>query len=77
MDAPIEKVWNAISTSDTLASWLMPNNFKLEMGYEFTFRSVPQNGLDGIVHCKVMEIVAPSFFQCLYFCIHYKLLYDK
>lgn len=59
MDAPIQKVWNAISTSEGLASWLMPNNFKLEMGYEFTFTSKPQNGWDGIVHCKVTEIELP------------------
>lgn len=60
MDAPIEKVWKAISTSEGLASWLMPNNFKLEMGYEFTFQSEPKNGWDGIVHCKVTEITPPT-----------------
>ena len=60
MDAPIEKVWKAITTSEALASWLMPNNFQLKMGYEFTFQSVPKHGWDGIVHCKVMEIVTPT-----------------
>lgn len=60
MDAAIEKVWKAVTTSEALASWLMPNNFQLEMGYEFTFQSVPKNGWDGIVHCKVMEITPPT-----------------
>jgi uncharacterized protein YndB with AHSA1/START domain len=60
MDAPIEKVWKAISTSKGLASWLMPNDFKLEMGHEFTFQSEPKNGWDGIVHCKVTEINPPT-----------------
>jgi uncharacterized protein YndB with AHSA1/START domain len=60
IDAQIQKVWNAISSSEGLASWLMPNDFKLEMGYEFTFQSKPQNGWDGIVHCKVTEINAPK-----------------
>lgn len=57
MDASIPKVWKAISTSEGLASWLMPNNFKLEMGYEFTFQSQPKRGWDGVVHCKVTEII--------------------
>ncbi len=57
MEASIKKVWNAISTSEGLASWLMPNNFKLEMGYEFTFQSQPKGEWDGIVHCKVTEII--------------------
>lgn len=30
------------------------------MGYEFTFHSKPQNGWDGIVHCKVTEINPPK-----------------
>jgi len=60
MNAAIEKVWKAVTTSEALASWLMPNNFQLEMGYEFTFQSVPKNGWDGIVHCKVMEITPPT-----------------
>ncbi len=59
IDAHIEKVWNAISTSDGLAVWLMPNNFKLEMDYEFTFRSAPKNGWNGITNCKVTEINPP------------------
>lgn len=59
MDAPIQKVWSAISTSKGLASWLMPNDFKLEMGYEFTFRSEPKRGWDGIIRCKVTEIIPP------------------
>lgn len=38
----------------------MPNDFKLEMGYEFTFHSEPKNGWDGITHCKVTEIIPPT-----------------
>jgi len=60
MDAPIEKVWKAISTSEGLAMWLMPNNFEPELGYEFTFRSKPKGNWDGIVHCEVKELNPPS-----------------
>lgn len=57
---PIEKVWNAIATSDALAEWLMPNDFKLEKDYEFTFRTKPQPGFDGIVKCKVIDFEVPT-----------------
>lgn len=60
IDASIQKVWNAISTSEGLATWLMPNDFHAAMGHEFTFQSEPKNGWDGIVHCKVMELNPPK-----------------
>lgn len=59
IEAPIEKVWEAISTSESLAEWLMPNDFEPLIGHEFTFRSEPKNGWDGIVYCKVTELEAP------------------
>ena len=37
----------------------MPNNFVLELGHEFQFttKAMPALNLDGIMHCKVLEIV--------------------
>jgi uncharacterized protein YndB with AHSA1/START domain len=58
--SPIEKVWNAIATSEALSEWLMPTDFKLEKGYEFTFRTKPQPGFDGIVKCKVIDFEVPT-----------------
>ncbi len=49
---PIEKVWQAIATSDALSEWLMPNDFKLEIGHTFTFKTKPQPGVDGIVNSQ-------------------------
>lgn len=60
MNAPIQKVWNAISTSEGLALWLMPNNFQPELGYEFTFQAKPIGNWNGIVRCKVMELDPPE-----------------
>lgn len=60
---PIEKVWNAIATSEALAAWLMPNDFKLEKGHEFTFKTKPQPGFDGIVKCRVIDFEAPKKLQ--------------
>ncbi len=60
---PIDKVWEAISTAEALAEWLMPNDFKLEKNHEFTFRTKPQPGFDGIVKCKVLDFEAPTKLQ--------------
>lgn len=57
---PIEKVWNAISTSEALSEWLMPNDFRLEKDYEFTFQTKPQPGFDGKVKCKIIDFQEPT-----------------
>ncbi len=57
---PIEKVWNAIATSEALRDWLMPKDFKLEIGHEFTFKTKPQPGFDGVVKCTVIDFVVPT-----------------
>ena len=57
---PIEQVWNAIATPEALNEWLMPNDFKLVIGHEFTFNTKPQPGFDGIVKCKVIDFNVPT-----------------
>ncbi|MEP7271790.1 MAG: SRPBCC domain-containing protein [Acidobacteriota bacterium] len=54
---PIELVWEALTDSDALAEWLMPNDFVPKLGHKFQFRTKPAPGFDGIVDCKVIEIV--------------------
>lgn len=53
------EVWEYLTQSELIALWLMPNNFKLEVGHEFQFttKPMPALNLDGIMHCKVLEIV--------------------
>lgn len=58
-EQPPEKIWRAITDSETLAKWMMPNDFKPELGHEFQFRSKPMGGWDGIARCKVLEIDPP------------------
>ena len=59
-DAPISRVWDALTDSEQLAAWLMPNDFSPEVGHTFTFRTKPAPGFDGIVHCEVKEVIAPT-----------------
>jgi uncharacterized protein YndB with AHSA1/START domain len=60
MDAPIQRIWKAVATSEGLTAWLMKNNFKPVMGYEFTFQATPFGDWDGIVHCEVKELDPPN-----------------
>ncbi|MBM7563250.1 uncharacterized protein YndB with AHSA1/START domain [Paenibacillus sacheonensis] len=55
-NAPIEKVWAAISTSEGLSAWFMPNNFEPVVGREFNIDA----GAFGVQPCVVNEIEAPK-----------------
>lgn len=52
-----EKVWRALIEPDLLAQWLLSNSFLPELGREFQFRNQPVGGWDGVVDCKVLELV--------------------
>ena len=56
---PVNRVWEALTSSDALAAWLMPNDFKPVAGHRFTFRTKPRPGFDGIVRCEVLELDPP------------------
>ncbi|XID91268.1 SRPBCC domain-containing protein [Paenibacillaceae bacterium WGS1546] len=55
-DAPIEKVWQAVSTSEGIAAWFMPNDFEPIVGHEFHLEAGPY----GKSPCKVTEVDPPT-----------------
>ena len=55
-----ERVWRALTDRELLARWLMPNDFEPRVGHQFTFRTEPGPGFDGIVSCEVLEIDPPT-----------------
>jgi uncharacterized protein YndB with AHSA1/START domain len=55
-----EKVWRALTDSELIAAWLMPNDFRPTVGHKFNFRAKPMHGWDGVVHCEVLEVDAPK-----------------
>ncbi|MCM3705932.1 MULTISPECIES: SRPBCC family protein [Cytobacillus] len=55
LNAPIEKVWKKVSTSEGIEAWFMPNDFKAEVGYEFHIQSP-----FGPSPCKVTELDEPN-----------------
>ncbi|MFC0003037.1 SRPBCC family protein [Micromonospora siamensis] len=58
---PPTKVWRALTDSDLLARWLMPNDFAPVPGHRFTFRAAPRpdQGFDGVIRCEVLELDPP------------------
>ncbi len=54
-----EKVWAALTDSETLAKWVMPNDFKPIVGHRFQFRQQPYGDWDGIIQCEVLEVEEP------------------
>ena len=53
------EVWEYLTQADLIARWLMPNNFKPIIGHEFQFQvnPIPSLALDGVFHCKVLELI--------------------
>lgn len=57
---PPERVWRALTDPAALSAWLMPTDFRPEIGARFTFTTDPAPGFDGTVHCTVLELVEPE-----------------
>lgn len=60
LNAPREKVWQAITERALLERWLMPNDIVPIVGHRFTFRTQPAPGFDGIVRCEIVAADAPE-----------------
>jgi uncharacterized protein YndB with AHSA1/START domain len=54
-EAPIQKVWEQVSTAEGIAAWFMQNDFKPEVGHEFHLQSP-----FGPSPCKVTEFDPPN-----------------
>jgi uncharacterized protein YndB with AHSA1/START domain len=60
---PREQVWQALTTSATLAEWMFPNDFEPRVGHRFTFQvpGNPKMNFDGLtVRCEVLECQPPD-----------------
>jgi uncharacterized protein YndB with AHSA1/START domain len=55
---PPAKVWRALTETDVMAAWLMPNDFAPEVGHRFTMTTdpVPSQGFDGVIRCEVLAL---------------------
>ncbi|WP_087974304.1 SRPBCC family protein [Oceanobacillus rekensis] len=55
IEAPIQKVWDQVSTSEGIEAWFMPNDFQAVVGHEFHLQSP-----FGPSPCKVTEVDPPN-----------------
>ncbi|MFP7233681.1 SRPBCC domain-containing protein [Bacillus subtilis] len=55
LEAPIQKVWETVSTSEGMSKWFMPNDFQLKEVQEFHLQSP-----FGPSPCKVLHFHAPT-----------------
>jgi uncharacterized protein YndB with AHSA1/START domain len=55
-----EQVWTALTDPAAIGEWLMPNDFRAEVGHRFNFKTKPAPGFDGIVDCEVLIVEAPT-----------------
>lgn len=56
---PPEKIWRALTQGPLIKEWLMDNDLKPIVGYEFKFRSAPMPQWDGVIHSEIL-IVEPN-----------------
>lgn len=56
---PAAAVWEYLTDPELMRLWLMPNNFLPILGHDFQFTTKPMPALelDGVFHCKVLEII--------------------
>lgn len=56
---PPEAVWIALTDPRAIAEWLMPNNFKPEVGHRFYFQTDPMPFCENRTECEVLECDPP------------------
>jgi uncharacterized protein YndB with AHSA1/START domain len=53
-----ETIWKTLTSAQLIARWLMPpTGFEAVEGKAFTFQTTPGGNWDGVIHCRVMEVV--------------------
>jgi uncharacterized protein YndB with AHSA1/START domain len=54
---PPAKVWRALTEPELMAKWLMPNDFRLEVGHRYTYQGfpIPAAGFGGTGHAEVLD----------------------
>lgn len=58
LNAPVEKVWNAISSKEEMDKWYFKiAAFKPEVGFRFQFDGEGHKGEKYVHHCEIKEVV--------------------
>lgn len=55
---PPETIWKTLTSGEMMARWLMaPTGFEPLEGARFTFQTKAAGAWDGVIHCRVLEVV--------------------
>lgn len=56
---PPSDVWEFLTKPELIEQWLMKTDLQPVLGHEFTFttRPLPQFNFDGIMNCKITEVI--------------------
>jgi uncharacterized protein YndB with AHSA1/START domain len=55
---PVDLVWKTLTTPELIGRWIMPaDGFEAVEGNSFTFQTTPGGAWDGVIHCRVLEVV--------------------
>lgn len=58
-----EAIWRALTTGELIGRWLMtPTGFEPVEGCQFTFQTTAAGAWDGVIHCRVLEVVPNERF---------------
>lgn len=63
LDASPEKVWRALTISDFLAAWLLPNDLSLDQGRDFAFYR-DEELQEKVADCRLVEAEP---YRCMQF----------
>ncbi len=61
---PGETIWEALTDSELIAQWFMPNDFSPEVGHKFTFQTQAVGSWDGVSEGEVLA--AEPFWRLQY-----------
>lgn len=57
-DAPIEKVWSALTVYELMKMWYFDiPGFKAEKGYKFQFMGGPEDGVQYLHLCEITDVI--------------------
>jgi len=69
----IQRVWENVTSQKKLALWLMPGNFKPEVGHQYHFQCYPaEHACDDKVFGEVLEVNEPNFIKFTWRTDHFK-----
>jgi uncharacterized protein YndB with AHSA1/START domain len=53
-----ETIWKTLTTGELIGRWLMsPTGFEPVAGTRFTFQTTAAGAWDGVIHCRVVEVI--------------------